>query len=191
MATTSITTTEPRTITNGGGERLTFLGVHEDERGTYVHVRNAVQPGDGPPMHVHHRQDEGLTVERGTIGYQRKGEEPRTAGPGETVVFRAGEVHRFWNAGDDVLECDGWIGPPDNIEYFLGAMFASMEAGGGKRPRIYDAAFLLTRYRTEFGMAEIPRPVQRLLFPVVLAVGRVLGWQRRFADAPAPARSWR
>ena len=86
------TMTEPRTITNGGGERLTFLGVHEDERGPYIHVRNVVEPGDGPPMHVHHRQDEGLTVERGTIGYQRQGEEPRTAGPGESVVFRAGEV---------------------------------------------------------------------------------------------------
>jgi hypothetical protein len=51
---------------------------------------------------------------------------------------------------------------------------------------MYDAAFLLTRYRSEFGIAEIPPPVQRLLFPVVLAIGRVLGWHRRFADAPAP-----
>ena len=182
----TITTPEPRTISNGGGERLTFLGVHEDERGPYVHVRNAVEPGAGPPMHVHHRQDEGLTVEQGTIGYQRNGEEPRTAGPGETVVFRAGEVHRFWNAGEDDLVCDGWIGPPENIEYFLTKLFAAMRASGGKRPRLYDTAFLLTRYRSEFGMAEIPRPVQRVLFPVVLAVGRVLGWQRRFAGAPEP-----
>ena len=180
------TTTEPRTITNGGGEELTFLGVHEDERGPYLHVRNVVRPGDGPPMHVHHRQDEGLTVERGTIGYQRKGEEPRTAGPGETVVFRAGEAHRFWNAGEDVLECDGWIGPPDNIEYFLTKLFASMEATGGKRPRMYDAAVLLTRYRTEFGMTDIPQPVQRVLFPVLLGAGRLLGRHARFDGAPAP-----
>ena len=180
------TTTEPRTISNGGGERLTFLGVHEDERGPYLHVRSVVQPGEGPPMHVHHRQDEGLTVERGTIGYQRRGEEPRTAGPGESVVFRAGEVHRFWNAGEDVLECDGWVGPPGNVEYVLTKLFASMEAARGKRPRMYDAAFLLTRYRAEFGMAEIPRPVQRVLFGVVLAAGRLLGRHRRFADAPDP-----
>ena len=182
----AITTTEPRTITNFGGEQLTFLGVHEDERGPYVHVRSVVQPGDGPPMHVHHRQDEGLTVEQGTIGYQRQGEEPRTAGVGETVVFRAGEVHRFWNAGEDELVCDGWVGPPDNLEYFLTMMFAAMEANGGKRPRLYDTAFLLTRYRSEFGMTEIPQPVQRLLFPVVLAAGRLLGWHKRFAGAPAP-----
>lgn len=174
------------TITNGGGEALTFLGVHTDERGPYMHVRNVVQPGDGPPMHVHHRQDEGLTVERGRIGYQRAGEAPQTAGPGESVVFKRGEVHRFWAEGEEPLEADGWVGPPDNFQWFLTQMFASMEATGGKRPRLYDTAFLMTRYRSEFGMAEIPQPVQRVLFPVVLAVGRALGWHRRFDGAPEP-----
>ena len=176
------------TITNGGGEKLTFLGVHEDERGPYIHVRNVVQPGVGPPLHVHHLQDEGLTVERGTIGYQRAGEEPRTAGPGESLVFKAGEVHRFWNAGDDVLECDGWVGPPHNFQWFLTQLFTSIEANGGARPRLYDAAYLGSRYRSEFGIAANPAPVQRVLFPVVLAVGRVLGWHRRYAGAPEPVR---
>ncbi len=172
----------PRTITNGGGESLTFLGMREGR----LQVRSVAKPGAGPPMHVHHRQDESMTVERGTVTYQYEGEEPRTAGPGETVTFRAGSVHRWWNAGEDDLECEGWIGPPDNFEYFLTALFSSLEATGGKRPRMYDAAFLLTRYRTEFGMTEIPQPVQRLVFPVVLAVGRLLGKHRRYADAPAP-----
>lgn len=36
-----------------------------------------------------------------SLAYQRKGEEPRFAGVGETVVFKRGEVHRFWNAGSD------------------------------------------------------------------------------------------
>jgi hypothetical protein len=65
-------------------------------------------------------------------------------------------------------------------------MFAAIEATGGKRPRMYDAAFLLTRYRTEFGMADIPAPVLRLLFPVLLAAGRLMGWHKRFEGAPAP-----
>jgi mannose-6-phosphate isomerase-like protein (cupin superfamily) len=177
------------TITNGGGERLTFLGVQEDERGPYLHVRNVVQPGDGPPMHVHHRQDEGLTVQRGRVGYQRAGEPPQFAGPGESVTFRRGEVHRFWAEGDEPLECEGWVGPPENFEFFLTRLFASIERSGGRRPGLYDAAFLLTRYRAEFGMTEIPRPVQRVLFPVVLAVGRLLGWHRRYADAPEPVAS--
>jgi hypothetical protein len=37
-------------------------------------------------------------------------------------------------------------------------------------------------------MAEIPAPVQRFLFPVVVAVGGLLGKYKRYADAPEPVR---
>ena len=174
------------TIDNGGGERLTFLSVQADERGEYVQIRNVVEPGGGPPMHIHHLQDEGLTVESGELTYRVASEPPRTAGPGETVTFRAGVEHRFWNAGSEPLECSGWIGPPHNIEYFLTGIYAAMRAKGGRRPRLYDAAYLTRRYRTEFAMTDIPMPVQRALFPVVVAAGRLLGWEKRFAGAPAP-----
>ena len=51
---------------------------------------------------------------------------------------------------------------------------------------MFDAAYLVSRYRSEFGMADIPAPVQRFVFPVVIAVGRLFGRHRRFADAPEP-----
>jgi quercetin dioxygenase-like cupin family protein len=176
----------PHTIDNGAGERLTFLGVRSDERGEYAEATNSVLPGSGPPMHVHHLQEEALTVERGTMGWQRLGEEERLAQRGETVTFAPGDVHRFWNAGDDELVCAGQVRPPDNIEYFLTQVYASTRANGGKRPRLFDAAYLMTRYRSEFGIAEIPAPVQRFVFPVVVAAGRLFGLHRRFAGAPEP-----
>jgi quercetin dioxygenase-like cupin family protein len=176
----------PYTIDNGAGEKLTFLGIRSDERGEYLEARNSVSPGSGPPMHVHGLQEESLTVERGTMGWQRRGEEEHVAGPGETVTFTPGEMHRFWNAGEDELVCTGSVRPPDNLEYFLTQIFASTRANGGKRPRLFDAAYLLTRYRSEFGMADIPGPVQRFVFPVVVAIGRLLGRGRRFAGAPEP-----
>jgi quercetin dioxygenase-like cupin family protein len=178
----------PRTIDNGGGERLTFQEPRSDERGEYQEATNLVSPGAGPPMHVHHLQEESLTVERGTMGWQRQGEEEQIAHEGETVTFAPGETHRFWNAGDDELLCSGYVRPPDNVEWYLTQIFASMKANGGKRPRMFDAAYLLTRYRSEFGMAEIPAPVQHLVFPVVVAVGRLFGKHRRFAGAPEPVR---
>jgi mannose-6-phosphate isomerase-like protein (cupin superfamily) len=176
----------PRTIDNGAGERLTFLGIPSDERGEYAEARNSVSPCSGPPMHVHHLQEESLTVERGTMGWQRHGEEGHVAGPGETVTSAPGEMHRFWNAGEDQLVCTGDVRPPDNLEYFLTQIFASTRENGGRRPRLFDAAYLLSRYRSEFGMAQIPAPVQRFVFPVVVAIGRVFGLERRFADAPEP-----
>ena len=180
--------TYPHTIENGGGERLTFVARRRDERGEYLEGDNSVAPGAGPPMHVHHLQEESITVERGTLGYQRKGQPEQIAGPGETVTFPPGDAHRFWNAGDEELFCTGTIRPPDNVEYFLGEIFASMQRHGGKRPGVFDAAYLSHRYRSEFEILEAPAPVRRFVFPVIAAAGRLLGMHRRFAGAPEPVK---
>ena len=178
----------PRTIDNGAGERLTFLRRTPGRAGDRLEVENAVAPGAGPVMHVHHHQAEALTVQQGRLGYRRPGEPPRYAGPGETVAFAPGEAHKFWNAGGDELRCTGDIEPADNVEYFLAAIFESQRRSGGARPDPFDAAFLARRYRHEFGMLEIPAVVQRLLFPVLVALGTALGRYARYADAPAPVR---
>ncbi len=176
----------PHTIENGGGESLTFVARHRDERGEYLEVRNTVAPGSGPPMHVHHLQEERLTIERGTMGYRSVGEAERLAGPGATVTFAAGDGHRFWNAGEDDLVCTGIVRPPGNLEYFLEELYASTRRNGGRRPGIFDAVYLTHRYRSEFDILEVPAPVRRLLFPVLAAVGSRLGLHRRFAGAPEP-----
>jgi quercetin dioxygenase-like cupin family protein len=176
----------PHTIENGAGERITFL--RRVEGSDRLEVENIVKPGSGPPMHVHRLQAEALTVQEGRIGYQRPGEEPRFAGPGETVVFEPGEAHKFWNAGEEDLRCSGYVEPADNLEYFLGALYESQRKSGGGRPNPFDAAFLARRYRSEFGMLEIPAIVQRLAFPLLVAVGRLLGRYGKYADAPVPRR---
>jgi len=40
---------------------------------------------------------------------------------------------------------------------------------------MYDAAYLLDRYKTEFRMLEIPAFVQGLIFPVALFFGNLMG----------------
>jgi quercetin dioxygenase-like cupin family protein len=174
----------PYTIDNGAGERLTFLR----REGDRLEVENVVSPGSGPPMHIHHLQEEAVTIEQGRIGYRRAGEPERFAGPGETVVFKAGEEHKFWNPGEVDVRGTGYIEPADNIEYFLTEVYASMKRSGGKRPDPFDVAFLTRRYRSEFAMTEIPAPVQRLVFPLLVAVGRLLGRYKRYAGAPEPVR---
>ena len=72
------------------------------------------------------------------------------------------------------------------MEYFLDGDLRVDEASGGSRPDPFDAAFLTRRYRSEFGMAEIPAAVQRFVFPVLVAVGRLLGKYGKYADAPEP-----
>ena len=178
----------PHTIDNGLGERLTFLRRVSTPDGEVLEVENLVQPGGGPPMHVHHLQEEGLTIQHGRLGYQREGEEPRYAEAGETVVFPPGDAHRFWNAGTGELRCTGYIRPPESIEYFLRAIYESQKRKGTSRPDPFDAAYLILRYRSEFGMTEIPAFVQRFIFPVQVLLGRALGKYGKYADAPEPVR---
>ena len=178
----------PHTIDNGAGERLTFLRRVPGPDGDRLEVENLVKPGSGPPMHIHHYQVESLTVQRGRIGYQRPGGPMLFAGPGETVTFKAGDAHRFWNVGQDDLLCTGYIEPPDNIEYFLGEIFASTKRRGATTPDPFDAAFLASRYRSEFTMVGIPAAVRWFVFPLLVALGGILGKYRKFADAPPPVR---
>lgn len=178
----------PHTIENGSGERITFLRRMPGLEGDRLEIENFVAPGAGPPMHIHHRQEEALTVQQGRIGYQRLGEPEQFGGPGDTIAFKPGEAHRFWNAGQDELRCTGYISPADNAEYILTELYASMKRSGGERPDPFDAAFLMSRYRSEFAMGGIPAVVQRFVFPMQVALGTLFGRYRRFADAPAPVR---
>lgn len=175
----------PHTIENSTGEKLTFLRIIEKDGVEYLEGENEVMPGAGPPMHVHYKQDESFTVISGKLCYQVFGEEEKYAGPGETVLFKAGIPHKFYNAGKDKLHCTGTISPAGNAVYFLEQIFKTSKENGG-RPGIWDAAFLLDRYKSEFGMLEIPFFVQKIIFPVVLFFGRVMGKYNKFKDSPEP-----
>jgi quercetin dioxygenase-like cupin family protein len=175
----------PVTITNVHGEKLIFLGVVRTDNGEIVEVENELTPKAGPPMHTHWKQDESLTVISGKMGYQVAGEKEQFLSEGETVVFKKGTPHKFWNAGDTTLRCKGWVSPPDNIVYFLSEIYRSMNENGG-RPGTFDAAYLLNRYKGEYAMQEIPSFVQKVIFPITLFFGKLAGKHKKFKDAPQP-----
>src|SRR5262249_20651619 len=84
----------PRSVENGSGERLVFLGIERTPEGERINIAGSARPGAGPPMHIHYLQDEIVTVDAGRVGYQVLGQEAKFAGPGETVTWPAGTPHR-------------------------------------------------------------------------------------------------
>jgi quercetin dioxygenase-like cupin family protein len=176
----------PYTIHNGAGEWLTFERRVPGPQGERVVGTTRVSSGAGPPMHVHFQQDESFTVVSGRLGYQRAGQEPMYGEAGDSVLFKAGEAHRFWNAGDTDLHCTAYVEPPGNVEYLLAELFESQRRNGGRRPSVFDAAFLTRRYRTEYEMLVVPAFVQRFVFPLIVVTGTLLGRFTKYADAPAP-----
>jgi quercetin dioxygenase-like cupin family protein len=177
--------TLPHTIETITGEKLAFERIVIKDGVEWLEGSNEVQPNSGPPMHVHYKQDEALQVVSGKLGYQELGGEKKYAGPGEYILWKAGVAHKFWNAGEDVLTCRGFISPPNNIVYFLSQIYKSINENGG-RPGTYDAAFLLRRYKSEFAMLEIPGFVQKVIFPIALFFGNLAGKHKKFKDAPPP-----
>lgn len=179
----------PHRIQNFAGEVIIFKELVIDEDGVEMMlIENEVAPGSGPPFHVHFLQDEYLKVVEGKMGYQSSGEPENIANPGESALFKRGDVHRFWNAGDTLLRCEGWAKPANTLDFFLAATYASMDKAGTHAGDPFDSAYLITRYKTEYDIMVIPAFVKKVVMPIIVFIGKMLGKYKHFATAPAPLK---
>ena len=181
-----MTISYPHTIENCIGEKLIFKEIQKEPGGDRVLVENYVTPGNGPVMHTHWLQDEALTVIKGQLGYQIQGQQKKYAGEGETVLFRRGIAHRFWNDGQEVLHCKGWLKPANSIVFFLTSIYAAQNKSGKAQPEQFDAAYLIKRYATEYDLPEIPKFVKKTIIPITYRIGKLLGKSTHFKNAPDP-----
>jgi len=86
------------------------------------------KPGEGPPDHVHFKQDEFLFVIEGLYEVT-VGDETATAGPGSIVFIPRNVVHRFKNIGDIAGRMLGWS-LPGGQDHYLKAI-SELPSGGG------------------------------------------------------------
>ncbi|NND05286.1 MAG: cupin domain-containing protein [Saprospiraceae bacterium] len=177
----------PHRIENDG-EVLIFEAIKEENGEQKMLVRNHIKPRKGPPFHVHFKQEEFLQVKSGKMGYQIHGEAAQVIGEGESILFKRNEMHRFWNAGDGPLECSGWVKPANSLDYFLTGIYNSMNKAGDPKGDPFDSAYLLTRYQSEYDLLDIPPFVKKVIMPITVIVGKLLGKYNHFQDAPEPLK---
>jgi mannose-6-phosphate isomerase-like protein (cupin superfamily) len=98
------------------GARVTFVPM--DEVASYALTKWEVEPGkQGPPIHVHHKHDEGFYVMSGHFGFVLDG--VTTYGkPGAHILVPKGHAHSFWNAGARPGKLLLIVSPPGLEEYF-------------------------------------------------------------------------
>jgi mannose-6-phosphate isomerase-like protein (cupin superfamily) len=98
-----------------------------------------------PPVHIHHKTDEGFYVLEGKFGFLVDGLATH-AGPGTHVLAPRGHPHTFWNSGPAPARCLIVLSPPGFEAYFreLGPLLvladsdeAALEARRGLSAR-YD-----------------------------------------------------
>lgn len=138
-------------------------------------IEGTLPPGSkGPPPHVHFQEREEGSVQAGTLG-ARIGDQALVVQAGGNAAFPAGAVHSWWNAGETLLEFNGQVVPAVDLDQFLQALFAVLNASANNRPSIFYLAHVLWRHRRTQRLARPPVAIQRILFPMVLLLGRVLG----------------
>ena len=170
------------------GEVLRMRRMRDAQGRVVLILEGTLPPGaGGPPLHVHIQEHEEGVVNAGTLGALVGGKQIIVPAGG-AVALPAGIAHRWWNAGDDLLEFNGQVVPVADLDRFLQAVFAVLNASANGRPSIFHLAHVLWRHRDTQLMA-VPAPaIQRIVFPVVLLIGRILG-KYRGSDWPGSPES--
>jgi quercetin dioxygenase-like cupin family protein len=160
------------------GEILRMRRVRDADGQTFLAIEGSLPPRmSGPPLHVHFLQREEIVVKAGSVGAQI-GKEKIVVRAGGNGVFPAGLVHKWWNAGEDILEMSGRAVPALDLDRYLQAVFAVLNADPSGRPSIFYLAHVFWRHRRTQAVKVPPLPVQRIVFPLILALGHILGKYR-------------
>jgi len=160
------------------GEILRMRRVRDADGQTILTIEGSLPPRmSGPPVHVHFLQREEGHVNAGTLGAQ-VGKEKIVVPAGGTAAFPPGVAHAWWNAGDDLLELSGRAIPAADLDRYLQGVFAVLNASASGRPSIFYLAHVCWRHRHTQALMVPPLAVQRIVFPLVLLVGRILGKYR-------------
>ena len=153
-----------------------------------LELRGTLPPHcNGPPLHIHHHEDEEGLVTAGTLSALVGGQRI-DAEAGQRVRLPRGIAHRWWNGGDDPLAFEGQVRPVVDLDRYLQAIFEVMNAGPPNRPPLFYLAHVALRHRRTQAVLVVPPAIQTLLFRVALVLGTLLGRYRGTNWPGCPAR---
>jgi mannose-6-phosphate isomerase-like protein (cupin superfamily) len=155
---------EGRHVTARAGERIwftqnlmTFKATSETTGGAYSLMEAVAPAGSGPPLHVHHREDEAFWVLEGTLTI-RCGEETFTAGPGSYTFLPRDVPHTFVVEGDAPARVIS-IATPGGLEGYFAAVGRPAETDGLPPAGPVDVA-VLARIGEEYDVEILGPPMQ-------------------------------
>ncbi len=108
---------EGTTMEGPVGGPLTFKVRGEETGGRLTAFENEIEPGGGPPLHVHASEDESFYVLDGEFRF-RLGDEVSPAPTGTFVFIPPGTPHCFQNVGDSPARVLVWF-TPSGMEGFF------------------------------------------------------------------------
>ena len=105
---------------------------------------------------------------------------------GTKPVLPAGVVHNWWNAGDDLLELSGRAIPAGDLDRYLQAIFAVLNASPSPRPSVFYLGARGVAAPAHTGACDTSAELFSGSFSLSLFfVGRILGKYRDEIIGPA------
>ncbi len=166
------------------GQQLIFRKTAAETGGALLEIESVMpRGGEWPPEHYHPQQDERFEVLSGTVTV-RSGDGERTYAAGETIEIPRGMPHTMRNAGAGVARLRWETRPALATATFFETIYGLARDGKTNQkgiPNLLQLAVIAREYRREFVPARPPLPVQRVVFGLLAAVGRLLGYRGRYA----------
>lgn len=127
------------------GDFITCRATGADTGGAYSLVETNTPPRVGPPLHVHHREDEGFYVIAGEFEIQ-VGDRTLHATPGTFAFLPRDIPHRFQNVGSTTGKLLVTLSPPGFERFFEEVHDLSRQGP----PQIEKVVALGRKYDLEF-----------------------------------------
>ncbi|HYZ82354.1 MAG TPA: quercetin 2,3-dioxygenase [Solirubrobacteraceae bacterium] len=160
------TATAGRHVAAGAGERIWFTNnlmtlkaTSETTGGAYALMEAVAPAGSGPPLHVHHREDESFWVLEGVLSVWC-GEEMFTAAAGDYVFLPRDVPHTFAIEGEEPARILS-MATPGGLEGYFATVGRPAEGNGLPPAGAIDVARLAS-VGEAFGL-EILGPPRRPL----------------------------
>jgi len=101
----------------GPGDQYTFLVTGAQSNGAYFIMEGIIPPGGGPPLHIHHREEECFYLLAGYLEITL-GEKKFNATTGAFIQIPRGTVHKFHNVGSTTARMLLLFSPAGMDKYF-------------------------------------------------------------------------
>jgi mannose-6-phosphate isomerase-like protein (cupin superfamily) len=166
-------------------ERYVVLEAAGDSGGEFVRIEDTAAPGPSRrPTSAHPRQRERFEVLAGTLELTVNGEQ-HLLGPGDSFTVTPGARHLPRNAGDGELRFVAEVSPAGRFEEFLTEITAVNNSGREGLRYLLTAARVLHRFPDVEQPTPLPRPLERALFAVLAAAGKLLGLGSPASEPPS------
>jgi mannose-6-phosphate isomerase-like protein (cupin superfamily) len=136
--------------------RMTIKATAAMTGGAFGLVEGIGPAGSSPPLHVHHREDEGIWVLEGRLTI-RCGDETFSAGPGSFTLLPRGVPHTFVVEGDTPVRLLSFCTPGGFERFFAEAGRPAED--DGLPPNVPPDVALLREVGERFGLEFVGPPL--------------------------------